>query len=154
MKHLNLSKVIFWSDSCASQFRSRFVFKLLAHFRPELEISWHYNEAHHGKEPMDGIPRDWWNSKDNVVYRQVNSNHATINSVRESETMLEPDDISNASPIPSTLKIKRLVRRVKESDAEIEFSFLSNSDELCPGGLGRQHEMRSCGKRFRIPSNV
>ena len=29
IKHLNLSKVIFWSDGCASQFRSRFVFKLL-----------------------------------------------------------------------------------------------------------------------------
>ena len=41
---------------------------------------------------------------------------------KESEIMLEPDDIScNAPPIPSTFKIHKLVRRVKESDAEIVF---------------------------------
>ena len=50
---------------------------------------------------------------------------------KESKTMLEPDDISNAPSIPSTLKIHKLVRRVKESNAEIEFPFLSNSDEPC-----------------------
>ena len=54
-KHIALSKIILWSDGCASQFRSRFVFKLLAHYRPDLEMSWFYNGAHHGKGPMDGI---------------------------------------------------------------------------------------------------
>ena len=53
--------------------------KLLAHYRPELEISWHYNEAHHGKAPMNGI----WGTLKNVVYRQVKSDRVTINLVSD-----------------------------------------------------------------------
>jgi len=44
-----------WSDSCADQFRSRFVFSLLSQFVIEHQIFWYYNERHHGKGPMDGI---------------------------------------------------------------------------------------------------
>ena len=32
----NLTKFIMWSDGCAAQFRSRFVFKLLANYRRDL----------------------------------------------------------------------------------------------------------------------
>jgi len=78
-KHVHLSKLILWSDGCASQFRSRFVFKLLAHYRPELQIGWHYNEVHHGKGPMDGIG----GTLKNVVYRQVKSDRVMINSVSD-----------------------------------------------------------------------
>ena len=43
------------SDGCTSQFRSKFVFKLLTLIYPEIALEWHYNEAHHGKGPMDEI---------------------------------------------------------------------------------------------------
>ena len=54
-KETEVKKLIVWSDGCASQFRSRFVFKLLSLYRPELLLEWNYNETHHGKGPMDGI---------------------------------------------------------------------------------------------------
>ena len=54
-KRIPLTKVISWSDGCAAQFRLRFVFKLLADYRPEIQVEWNYNEARHGKGPMDGI---------------------------------------------------------------------------------------------------
>ena len=34
---------------------SHLAFKLIFTYRPNLLIDGHYNEAHHGKEPMDGI---------------------------------------------------------------------------------------------------
>ena len=71
--------------------------------------------------------------------------------------MLEPDDHQQCSysipSIPSTLKIHKLVRRVKESDAEIEFSFLSNSDEPCFVQIYSEYNMK-CGHVERISSNV
>ena len=54
-RQTNLTKIIMWSDGCAAQFRSRFVFKLLANYRRNLQLEWNYNEAHHSKAPMDGI---------------------------------------------------------------------------------------------------
>ena len=50
-----VKKPMVWSDGCASQFRSRFAFKLLSSYRPELLTEWNYNEAHHWKDPMDGV---------------------------------------------------------------------------------------------------
>ena len=73
-KPIPLTEVILWSDGCAAQFRSRFVFKLLADYRPDIQVEWNYNEAHHGKGPMDGIG----GTVKNVVYRQVKSGNVTI----------------------------------------------------------------------------
>ena len=50
-----LRRVFVWSDGCASQFRSRYVFALMLHLHPTKELEWNYNEAHHGKGPIDGI---------------------------------------------------------------------------------------------------
>ena len=45
-----------WSDGCAAQFRSKFVFYLVAEtLLPTKNILWNYNERHHGKGPMDGL---------------------------------------------------------------------------------------------------
>ena len=44
-----------WSDSCGSQFQSKFIFALITHFNPDYNIQWYYNERHHGKGPMDGV---------------------------------------------------------------------------------------------------
>ena len=55
-QHLSLKiNPIVWSDGCSPQFRSRFVFKLLSSTDSSLNITWCYNERHHGKGPMDGI---------------------------------------------------------------------------------------------------
>ena len=43
-----------WSDGCASQFRSSFVFALMTHFNLDDASQWYYNERHHGKGPMEG----------------------------------------------------------------------------------------------------
>ena len=49
------TKLYIWRDECASQFRSRFVFSFLSHLHLEKETEWHFNEAHHGKGPIDGV---------------------------------------------------------------------------------------------------
>jgi len=50
-----VDKIFVWSDGCSAQFRSRFVFSFLADFHHDKSLEWHYNEAHHGKGPMDGV---------------------------------------------------------------------------------------------------
>lgn len=51
----------------------------LAHFYPELEIEWNYNEAHHEKGPMDGVG----GTIKNCVFREVKSGRLTIESPEE-----------------------------------------------------------------------
>ena len=75
-KETEVKKLIAWSDGCAPQFRSRFVFKLLSSYRPELLLELNYNEAHNGKGPMDGIGKGPWNY--NVVFHQVKSRKVVI----------------------------------------------------------------------------
>ena len=49
-------RLIIWSDIMSVQFRSRFIFKLLAStLFLDKEISWFCNERHHRKGPMDGV---------------------------------------------------------------------------------------------------
>ena len=53
-----------------SQFRSRYVFKLLVStVLPEKTLSWYYNERHNGKRPIDGIRK----TVKNAVFRNVKS---------------------------------------------------------------------------------
>ena len=54
-----------WSNGCVSQFRSRFIFKLLPNYHRDLQLEYNYNEAHHGKGPMDGTG----GTIKNVVFR-------------------------------------------------------------------------------------
>ena len=51
----SLRKVIFWSDGCASQFKSRYVFLDLTKLHRDIDIEWNYFESNHGKEAVDGI---------------------------------------------------------------------------------------------------
>ena len=84
-----ISTVFIVSDGCASQFRSRFVFSLLTHIQQGIQIQWHYNEAHHGKGPMDGIG----GTIKNLVFRRVLSEDVVINTPKEFATFA--DQISN-----------------------------------------------------------
>ena len=145
-KETEVKKLIVWSDGCAFQFRSRYVFKLLSSYRPERLLEWNYNEAHHGKEPMDGIG----GTIKNVVFHQVKSRKVVINSPiefceaankfvpsikclyqPESSLLEEPYDIENAPVIPNTLQIHRLCRETEE-DAKASISFFGLSCDVNP----------------------
>ena len=108
-----------WSDSCASQFRSRFVFALMTHFNLDYTIQWYYNERHHGKGPMEGAGI----AVKNMIFQHVKSKRCVINGAKdfaeygnkmingisclylaENEIMAKPQDIKTSSKIPRTLK--------------------------------------------------
>ena len=146
-RHITLTKVIVWSDGCAVQLRSRFVFKLISTFRPDLLIDWHYNKAHHDRGPMDGIGGTL-----NNVFRQIKSGQIVINSAEDfskaanqfcpsittlfqkSDMILsEPSDIEEAPVIPGTLKIYKFTRcsPTATGETQIKIFFLSNSKESC-----------------------
>ena len=52
------------------------------HFDKSVQLEWHYNEAHHGKAPMDGISK----TIKRVVFGLVKSNKITINTAEEFAT--------------------------------------------------------------------
>ena len=52
---------------------------LLSKFEALINLSWSYNERHHGKGPMDGIG----GTLKNTVYREVKSGKAIINDAKE-----------------------------------------------------------------------
>ena len=147
-----------WIDGCATQFRSRFVFKLHANYRRDLQLEWNYNETHHGKGPMDGIG----GTIKNVVFRQVKSGRVIINSAeefsvaankfvpsiatlfqKEKDLLCEPDDINQSPSIPATLQIHKFIRSsTAEGDTIIDFYFLSNGKEPCHI---QSYSERKCG---------
>ena len=119
-----IETVFIVSDGCASQFHSRYVFSLLTHMQPYINTEWHYNEAHHGKGPMDGIG----GTVKILVYRRGLSGDVVINTPKEfanfadqitsvnclflenTELLKEPEEVTKAPPIPSTLKIHKVQR--------------------------------------------
>ena len=122
------------------------MFKLVSAYQPDLSLEWHYNEAHHGKGPMDGIGGT---IKNDMVFRQVKSGKIIINSAEDfynaanqfcpskttlfqpaGEIMSEPDDIEKAPIIPTTLKIHKFIRERPSASGEtkMNFYFLSNSN--------------------------
>ena len=68
-----------WSDGCATQFRSCYVFSLMSCYDRTLNMSWFYNERNHWKGPMDGVD----GTVKNVVFRNAKSRKCTINSPKE-----------------------------------------------------------------------
>ena len=143
--HLPLKiNTMVWSDGCASQFRSRYVFKLLSGIDLSLNLtSWCYNERHHGKGPMDGIGGTLKNS----IYRDVMSGKCVIETPKQfaeyaeksikgltslylpaNEVMTEPDGTDLAPKIPETLQVHMLKRLFNDQKVPyIEF-FKTASD--------------------------
>ena len=39
----------FWSDGCARQFRSKYVFRSFSYYPANIKLTWNYGEAHHFK---------------------------------------------------------------------------------------------------------
>ena len=134
-----------WSDGCASQFRSRFVFALISHFNRAYDVKWYYNERHHGKGPMDGIG----GTVKNMVFQHVKSKKCVIEGAKdfaqyadsiikginsiymaEADVMQEPSDISEAPKIPGTLKCHKIVRTFNEDNVcKLEFFKLASDQE-------------------------
>ena len=97
------------------------VFRLPTHIQSDI-IDCHYNEAHHSK----GLTGRTDVTVKNLVYRRVLSGDVVINTFREfvelanqinsvdcllldkSEFIQEPEEISKAMPIPSTLKFHKV----------------------------------------------
>ena len=73
-------RLIIPSDGMSAQFRSRFIFKLLAStLFLEKKVSWFYNERHHGKYPMDGVG----GTLKNVVFRKFKSSQTVVQTPEE-----------------------------------------------------------------------
>ena len=63
-----------WSDNYAAQFRSPFVFYLIARMKMQFVVKWSYNQRHHCKDAMDGIG----GAIKNKVYQDVRSGKVQI----------------------------------------------------------------------------
>ena len=100
---------------------------LLSTIDHAIDLEWHYNEAHHGKGPMDGVG----GTIKNLVFRAVKSGKI---SVRDPEEFVEaandivpsiwsiympivvmleePLKVANARAIPETLQVRKIVREI------------------------------------------
>ena len=134
-----------WSDGCASQFRSCYVFSLMSCYDRTLNVSWFYNERHHGKGPMDGVG----GTVKNVVFRDVKSGKCTITSPEEfadfankrlesittlylpqCELFVEPSEVSKAPKIAQTLQVHKVVRHFsKNGIVYLKFYYLASDEK-------------------------
>lgn len=133
-----------WSDGCASQFRSRFVFDLISRMERRFDITWCYNERHHGKGPMDGLGgtiknkvfRDVKSGKVRILDAKSFSDYANsaienINSLYLSQNQIlkEPEDLETAPKIPSTLEVHKVRRIYSDGVCKLEFYKIA-TDEI------------------------
>ena len=76
----SFTSVILWSDGKGAQFRSRFIFQLLAGTMfLNKSLCWFYNEGHHGKVPMDDVG----GTIKNVIFRKVKSGQIVVHTPKE-----------------------------------------------------------------------
>ena len=69
----------FWSDGCAGQFRSQFVFRSFCYYPADINLTWSYGEAHHFKGPHDGIG----GTVKRKVFREVVSGKIVIENAQQ-----------------------------------------------------------------------
>ena len=138
-------KIHIVSDGCAAQFRSRFVFALMATLCVEDDLIWYYNERHHGKGPMDGVG----GTLKCIMFRKVKSGEITINTSKEfaeeakknisgidvlylpaEDEKIEDPSIANAIKIPRTLQIHKVKRTFDENKiCTLQFSKIASDTE-------------------------
>ena len=127
----SFTNVVLWSDGMGTQFRSRFIFQLLAGTMfLKKSLCWFYNEAHHDKFPMDDVG----GTIKNVIFQKVKSRQIVVYIHKEfsdagmkfvpsivtaylprSDEIVEPESIHQASSIPETLSIHKFVRQINDS---------------------------------------
>ena len=119
-------------------------FCLLTEIRKDVDIVCHYFEAHHGKDPMDGIGG---NIK-NMVFKKVLSRITVINTPKtfaefantvstisclflpNEDLLQEPDHVKDFTPIPNTTKMHKVVRSYTSKGPPCnKFFYLSNDEE-------------------------
>ena len=134
----SFTSVVLWSDRMSTQFRSRFIFQLLARkMFLNKSLFWFYNEGHHGKVPMDDVG----GTIKNVIFRKVKSGQIGVHTPKEfsdavmkfvpsiitvyfpkSDEIVEPERIHQAQSIPETLPIHKFVRQINDrGDCSVEF---------------------------------
>ena len=122
-----------------AQFRSKFIFQLLAgNIFPDKSLSWYYNERHHGKGPMDGVG----GTIKNVIFQKVKSAHVVVYTPNQfadaalkfvpsiatvylqcTEKITEPGNIDQSPAIAATLSIHKFERYINErGECSIHFS--------------------------------
>ena len=142
----DFQKIYVWSDGCAAQFRSRFVFRLLTeNFFKKAELVWGYNEKSHGKGPIDGVG----GTVKNIIFRKVKSGLVTINSpfefyesvknfvpsihsiyLPDNEVIVEPKNIEQESKkIPETLQIHYIERFQVKNVYALNFFYLMEDEK-------------------------
>ena len=134
----SFTNVVLWSDGMGTQFRSRFIFQLLAGTMfLNKSLCWFYNEGHHGKVQMDDVGK----TIKNILFRKVNSGQIVVHTPKEfsdaamkfvssiitvylpkSDEIVEPESIHQAPSIPETLLIHKFVRQINDrGDCSVEF---------------------------------
>ena len=127
----SFTNVVLWSDGMGTQFRSRFIFQLLAGTMfLNKSLCWFYNEGHHGKVPMDDVGR----TIKNIIFRKVNSGQIVVHTPKEysdaamkfmvssivtvylpkSDEIVESESIYQAPSIPETLSVLKFVRQIND----------------------------------------
>ena len=136
-KEKDVMKVIFWSDGCASQFRSQYALYMLTKFDTGIDIQWHYFEADQGKGAVDGIGGRVKHSVFRVKSHQViiqspvhfakyaNSILPGINVIfvanHDMKLGFHDECGVKAVYIPGTLKINFVDRVIKDSQCKLKF---------------------------------
>ena len=76
----SFTNVVLSSDGMDIQFRSRFIFQLLARTMfLSKSLCWFYNEGHHGKVPMDDVGE----TIKNVIFQKVKSGQVVVHTPKE-----------------------------------------------------------------------
>lgn len=140
-EYLEFDTVCFWSDGCASQFRSQYCFALLCLYDANLNITWHYFESNHGKGCIDGIG----GTIKRLVYRDVLSNKVIITSASHFVEYVNPltfinvlylnaSDIEtfeiSSQKVDKTLQV-HCVRRIREKEKWELRIFRNSVTQIC-----------------------
>ena len=124
-KYTNLPlklNVIVWSDGCAAQFCSRYAFSLLSKFEASVNLSWFYNNRHHGKGPWMGLVvlcrilctvRLSQERLSLMMQRNLPSmpikRYVSFSYMSSDEVIVVQEEIKTALKIPETFKIHKFV---------------------------------------------
>ena len=144
-KRYNFNSIKFWSDGCASQFRSQFAFYLLTKFDSRYDIQWHFFETNHGKGCVDGIG----GTVKDAVYRHVLSKQVVIaspqifaeyaNKICQGISVLFVEDLdlsyhdecrANAQYVKGTLQVHFIQRTIRGGKCVL--NFFETSESIVP----------------------
>ena len=142
-----IKKIHFWSDGCASQFRSQFAFYFLNLYNRDLDIYWHFFEVNHDKGAVDGIggtikhrvDREVLakrivvkDSKDFAEHANRLLDHIEVLFVENVDTAVDTESRENAQYVKGTLKVHKVVRELDTANKKPQLQFYYNSNELTP----------------------